>query len=327
VTKTVETVPSEASGIDTISYAWRPSDTAALDSFRRRPHCATRGQGYVLDQRGPGGERLLMFPRTGVMALEGRLGAMLDQDVKCMSLVSKALVEQGERCARSAVDGLLRVPLRGPAEVRRYDLTSEVSFDDPSRGRAFLRTMAGMCPPGMKVDTWSERGNSGAIETVYYRTPVRGEVRFRAYDKGVESGTEDAGTRIRLEAQMRPDKMQRRSPEQLADADLRRDFGRALAPYLDAGGDVVAAGSDGAVSHLLQKVVNGDLTMARAERLAGSIAILGAYGRGVYDSDRAGRRRLAALRDAGVSLEDTLPREAVVPVGQLLREAVAEFAA
>jgi hypothetical protein len=327
VTKTLLPGAPATSGVDTISYAWRPSDTEALDSFRRRPHGVTRGQGYVLDERGPGGERLLMFPRTGVVALEGRLGAMLDQDVKCTSLVSKAFVEQGERCARATVAGLLRASLRGPAEVRRYDLTSEVSFDDPSRGRAFLRTMGGMCPPGMKVDTWCERGNPAAIETVYYRTPVRGEVRFRAYDKGVESGSDAAGTRIRLEAQMRPDKMQRRSPEQLADADLRGDFGRALAPYLDAGGDVVAAGTDGAVSHLLQKVTSGDLTMARAERLAGSIAILGAYGRGVYDTDRAGRRRLAALRDAGVSLEDTLPREAVVPVGQLLREAVAEFSA
>jgi hypothetical protein len=327
VTKTLLPGVPATSGVDTISYAWRPSDTEALDSFRRRPHGVTRGQGYVLDERGPGGERLLMFPRTGVVALEGRLGAMLDQDVKCTSLVSKAFVEQGERCARATVAGLLRASLRGPAEVRRYDLTSEVSFDDPSRGRAFLRTMGGMCPPGMKVDTWCERGNPAAIETVYYRTPVRGEVRFRAYDKGVESGSDAAGTRIRLEAQMRPDKMQRRSPEQLADADLRGDFGRALAPYLDAGGDVVAAGTDGAVSHLLQKVTSGDLTMARAERLAGSIAILGAYGRGVYDTDRAGRRRLAALRDAGVSLEDTLPREAVVPVGQLLREAVAEFSA
>ncbi len=327
MTKTLLPGVPATSGVDTISYAWRPSDTEALDSFRRRPHGVTRGQGYVLDERGPGGERLLMFPRTGVVALEGRLGAMLDQDVKCTSLVSKAFVEQGERCARATVAGLLRASLRGPAEVRRYDLTSEVSFDDPSRGRAFLRTMGGMCPPGMKVDTWCERGNPAAIETVYYRTPVRGEVRFRAYDKGVESGSDAAGTRIRLEAQMRPDKMQRRSPEQLADADLRGDFGRALAPYLDAGGDVVAAGTDGAVSHLLQKVTSGDLTMARAERLAGSIAILGAYGRGVYDTDRAGRRRLAALRDAGVSLEDTLPREAVVPVGQLLREAVAEFSA
>jgi hypothetical protein len=315
------------SGVDTISYAWRPSDTAALDSFRHRGHSVTRGQGYVLDKRGPGGERLLMFPRTGVLALEGRLGAILDQDVKSTSLVSKSFVEQGERCARLAVADLLHAPLRGPAEVRRYDLTKELRFDDPSRGRAVLRTMAGMCPPGMKVDTWSERGNPSAIETVYYRTPVRGEVRFRAYDKGVESHSDPAGTRIRLEAQMRPDKMQRRSPEQLADADLRGDFGRALAPYLDAGGDVVAAGTDGAVSHLLQKVTSGELTMARAERLVGSVAILGAYGRGVYDTDYAGRRRLAALRKAGVSLEDTLPRDAVVPVGQLLREAVAEFSA
>jgi len=312
-----------ASGIDTVSIAWRPTDTLALDAFARHGYSPTRGQGYIHDKRGPGGERLLMWPKTGVLAIETRLSALLDQDVKANALIPAALLPQGERAARDVAQYLLRAPIRGHSEVRRYDLTSEVAFTDPSQGRAFLKTLAGMCPPGLKLDTWSERGNGGATETVYHRTPKRGEVRFRAYDKGVESGADPPGTRIRLEAQMRPDKQQRRTPDQMADSDLRHDFGRTLAPYL-AQGEVVAAGTDGAVTHLVQKVTSGELSMAKAERLVGSVAILGAYGRAVYE-DRQGQRRLASLRSAGVALEDTLPPSAVVPVGQLLRDAVAGF--
>lgn len=320
--------PSVAgAGFDTISYAWRPEDTGALDSFATRGYSPTKGQGYVLDKRGPAGERLLMYPRTGVLALETRLGALLAGDEKCTDLAPAAEVARGEVAARDVAQALLRAPVRGQSEVRRYDLTSELSFDSPAEGHAFLRTLAGMCPPGMKVNTWSSPGHSGTLQTVYYRTPKRGEVRFRAYDKGVESGTDVPGTRIRLEAQMRPDKQQRRSPEQLLEHDLRVDFGRSLAPFVATGGEVVAAGTDGAVTHLVGQVARGELSMARAERLAGSIAILGAFGRGVYDSPLASRRRLAALREAGVSLEDTLPPSSVVPVGQLLRDAVAQFAA
>src|SRR2546425_723445 len=89
---------------------------------------------------------------------------------------------------------------------------------------------------------------------------------------------------------------------------------------------LVVAGSTATVHELAGKVARGDLTAAKAERLIGSMTLLREDGRSVY-AERQGQRRLADLRGAGVILDDELPAEATVPVGQLLREAVEQFAA
>jgi hypothetical protein len=107
-----------------------------------------------------------------------------------------------------------------------------------------------------------------------------------------------------------------------------------MTPYLNAE-TVTVAGPDGAVAELAARVVRGELGHARAERLIGSVALLKHGGRAVYDreddtrktNDKRSSSRLRALRDAGVVLSDELPREAVVPVSELLREAVARFSA
>ena len=105
-----------------------------------------------------------------------------------------------------------------------------------------------------------------------------------------------------------------------------------MAPYLKEG-NVKICGADSAVAELAGRAVRGELSHAKAERLIGSVALLKHGGRAVYDvegasrkiNDRRSSRRLHDLREAGVVLADELPADAVVPVGELLREMVERF--
>ena len=81
------------------------------------------------------------------------------------------------------------------------------------------------------------------------------------------------------------------------------------------------------VDELVRQVAAGDLSIARAERLAGSIEILRRHGRAIYGDDRKSWRRLHALREAGIAATDHLPVDRVVPVGQLLADVVADWGA
>jgi len=150
----------------------------------------------------------------------------------------------------------------------------------------------------------------------------------------VESGSDPPGLRIRVESQNRPPKARRYRPDVLASLDLAPVFGRTMRHYLTAE-RLVAAGPDGAVAELVAEAQRGRLSMARAEKLAGSVGFLKHAGRAAYhdpalsakENNRRSARRLKALRDAGVALEHELPPAAVVPTSELLRSAIAEFTA
>jgi hypothetical protein len=230
-----------------------------------------------------------------------------------------------ERIGREALGWLARRPLDGPPEVRRFDLAHEFSFDTGPEGLAFLRTLAGMCPPRRKLDVVT--GPDGQPQTVYVRQAKSFVVTERAYDKGVESGSHPPGRRIRYEAQRRPVKSGRMTPQTVASADLRSEFGRSLRPYVNGNESLVAAGPSATVELLMGQVARGELSMTRAERMIGSVEVLRRFGRAVYPDVQQQQRRLRSLRDAGVSLEEELPAAAVVPVGRLLADAVESFRA
>jgi hypothetical protein len=149
---------------------------------------------------------------------------------------------------------------------------------------------------------------------------------FRAYDKGIEAGSHAPGERIRFEAQNRPKSSARRTPLELADADLRHDFGRTIEPFLE-GDPVTVTDSAGVVDMLGRRVAEGGLTVRRAESLIGASALLRRFGRAIYANDKNSERRLRALRKVGVAVDDELPAGSVVPVSDLLRELVTEFRA
>lgn len=320
------------SGVDTVSYAFRPEGVDALGAFRSQPHRSGPAGALVLDERGPDGGRVLSWQTHGIIAIETRLGALLAGDRRDHSLAPGDCFRDGSISARLVVSDIIGSDPGEHVEVRRYDLASELRFDVAAEGHAFLDSLRGLCPARMRSDLVV--GADGHVQTAYVRTAKAGRVHSRAYDKGRESGTDPPGTRIRIESQNRPPKSKRQTPEALASTDLATIFGRTMQPYL-AAEQVVAAGVDGAVAHLVAQAEQGELTTAKAVSLAGALQLLKYGGRAAFEgcapntkeANRRSARRLKALREAGIALDYELPADAVVPTGELLREAIAGFTA
>lgn len=184
--------------------------------------------------------------------------------------------------------------------------------------------MAALDLPRVKSDVWRKNGR---IETVYYRTPSRGAVRLRIYDKGIESGSDPAGERIRIEQQYRWNGAKSPDPADMA----RRDLGTMWQGQLKVWENcdqVVVADLTAARRFLLRAVADGRLPACTAERLYGQ---LGMRADGISKEWWTGLgqphiwgRRSKELRDLGLVLdEDGLPRgepqEVVLPLGVVLR--------
>jgi hypothetical protein len=315
------------SGVDTCSFAFRPSSERFFDGLLARPHRPSAAGGVRFEQRGPGDTALLAWPAFGVVALEGRLAAVLANSGDCHDLVTKGRLHEGELLAQAALQELAGTPMHRDGagmdgELRRYDLAAELRFESAPDGIAFMRTIATLTPPGKKRDVI---GNE-IPETVYFRTLKRMVVTERVYDKGRESGSDAPGKRIRVEAQRRPSKSKRRRSAVVGGMDLAADFGRTLLPYVGTE-KLIAAGTEGATEHLVRQAVNGEVSMAKAERMIGTLALLKHYGRAVYPDARQQQRRLQQLRQAGIVLADELPDDHVVPVTQLLSQMIDTFTA
>ncbi len=312
------------SGVDTLSLAFEPLTDRPFARVREVGYRHAAGGAYLCDVRGPGDERVLVWPQHGLVAVEGRMSAMLHRDESDHELAPARRLEEAETAAEEVLGHVLDYRPCGQTIVqgRRYDLAAEHTFEDGADGLAFLRTIGGMCPARMRLT--HERGADGQVQTVYVRTARAGVVQQRFYDKGVESGSHPPGERIRAESQVRPVKSKRMSPGAIGRSDLRSQFIRRMEPYVKQSADIIAAGPEAAVEQLAGRAAREEITMARAERMTGSLIFLERYGRSIYGTQQ-GQRRLRDLRDAGIALEHELPPDRVVPVGQLLREMVEEF--
>jgi hypothetical protein len=318
-----------ASGLDTCSIAFRPASQDWIDLLLSKPHRPVAGGGVVFCDPGPGGTKLGAHGR-GVIWWEGRVDALLTDSRSGWKLRPVRDVVPARNMAAAAFDVLAGEPIsdyepQPHGEVRRFDLAHEFAFTDGRDGLAFLRTVAGMCPPRRKLDVWT--GQDGQPQTVYVRQAKSRVVTERLYDKGVESGSHGPGERLRYEAQRRFAKADRYTPETLATLDLSAEYGRSLKNYLGGDETVIAAGPDATVGQLARSAVRGELSIAKAERLIGTVALLREYGRSIYPCERQQRRRIADVRQAGIALDDQLPSDHIVPVGQLLRESMDSFSA
>lgn len=316
-----------ARGVDTIAYGFRPGWPGFWDRLLMRPFKSVWRHGVqeLSFERGPSGADLRAYPGAGLTLLkvECRLDALIEQTRDTFRLCPVHDVARGEIAARQEFEALAGVPMDGggeyciDAQLPRFDLTSEVEFDEPSDGLAFLATIAALSPSRRKAQP--VRADDGRVETVVFRTPKRFVVRERVYDKGVESGSHPAGLRVRLESQNREPRSRQPPARAFGRLDHGAVFGRSFESY--AHHETVATGAAAAVADLLGRVQRGELSMTRARGMVGDLTILGAFGRGVY-ADSTGRRRLAELRKNGVTPEAVLPVDRVVPVGRLLRESI-----
>lgn len=313
-------------GLDTIALTWpRQGGTKLLGAIARHEASVPFARGRLVLERPGSGLRLMAWEEYGVVKAECRLGALLDGTAASFRLASREELLRADSAMRCQIVDLIGAAPEGDAAgVSRFDLTTEREFECGADGQVVLKAMRALCPTGYVVE--SVRQADDVVRQVAVKTG-RGHVTvFRAYDKGIESGSHGPGERIRFEAQNRARSGARRSPGELAVADLRHHFGRTIEPFLK-GDPVTVTDRAGVTDALVQRVSAGELSMARAERLIGSAELLRRFGRAIYADDRKSWRRLDALRRAGVAVDDELPSGSVVPVSELLRQAVDEFSA
>lgn len=307
------------SGVDTVSFAYRPRRDDVLPALLRCQHRPGPAGSLILNERLPGGARVIVYPTYDHYAVEGRLGALLAGDEQDHSLAPTAALQDASAGVQKALGDLLGMTVRDPDEIRRLDLASEYVPDSPSQGRAFLRALAYLDLPRRRVEAIRK---GGAVETVYAKTPKRGAVDLRAYCKATEAATGPLGSRVRLEKQHRPQKRARMTPQNTAHgADLRALYASVLDPWASEGRELVVADVDGVAATLMGRVERGELSIREAERLIGSAVVARNFGK-VFYSRPTGYRRLAALRDNGLVLAERREDDGMgaVPVGAIVRE-------
>jgi hypothetical protein len=320
-----------------VSYVLRPQsddDRARLSEWMRRREVGRdelRGCKLIPSQRGVMVSRAVAGVRFGAFHgdlapaawVEGRLAALLAGTDKAHGLAVPADLVAGAGKAREAF-ACLGLDLAAPVEaVRRADLAGDLTFDDGADGLAFLRALAALDVPRLKRDVWAV---GPRIETVYYRTPKAGEVRMRAYDKGVESGTAPPGERVRFEMQRRFRKALQMSPANMAGMDWAESYRERLGPWERSADGFAVVSLNGAQEAVLNALREGatlrdgtTLTARRAERMLGTLVILSELGPDWYDKSATADRRKREFQDLGIVLDLARETREPVPVGALLK--------
>ncbi len=319
--------------MDTVSFAWRPTGHAGDDLIAWLRSCegtATASGAWLVRKRLPGDARVLVF--DSLVAVEGRLGALLtgiegEHGLWDWRTLTKGAERAGRGVLRLAEDapGGARAgdpAVLGAPEVRRLDLAGELTFSDGSEGLAFLDALAGLRAPRCKTVAWRK---DAAPQTVYWVADRSGQVKMRAYDKGVESGTARPGERVRVELQHRPPKGRRKRPAVLAHEDLRDLFIGGLRGWADSAYDVERGDVESIAAVLYEREQRGELTARKVDSLVGQL-VRARLGADELLNPRTKRHRLAELRKAGLVVEP--PKvEHIVPVVARLDELRERFAA
>lgn len=304
------------SGIDTVRFRWRESNVE-YHEFEKRPEGTIegyRGERYVQSSFG----RIGAYP-DGMFYIESRAAALIAGTAEDHSLAAPADLHLAEQAARSIMQENGAIIGNDPARLGRIDLASELRFSDGSEGSAFLHSLAALDVPWAKTRIDGRKGSK--IETVSFHGTRGKTIYLRAYDKGVESGTDKPGTRIRVERQKRFRKAREPQAAHLAEVyDLRKIYwGREFARLSELPTATVCD-IRGALETLCERCES----YSQLERLAGYLVI-----GGVIDYDRVTKwRRDSDLRALGIFVDPGTEVERLeVPVGQYLQTLGAAWAA
>jgi hypothetical protein len=300
--------------VDTVRFRWR-GDSDTYKEFQRRP------EGYVQGYRGEAFTqtklgRIGVYP-DGLVYLEGRAAAILSGDNENHSLLPVHGLSSAERVARIFVqDSGARVPDE-VARLGRVDLAAELRFGDPREGSAFLHSLASLDVPWCKSRVDGRKGDH--IETVSFHGIRGATIYLRAYDKGVESGTDKVGTRIRVERQKRYRKTRELLPDDFAVTDIRKAYlGREFKLLSDLPSAVVCD-----LPEALVVLRDRLLPWQQMERLGGYLC----FGQWIDYPRMTHYRRLAELRELGIFVDPTQRERIEVPVGQYLQTLASAWAA
>lgn len=211
------------------------------------------------------------------------------------------------------------VGVRRDRGVARVDITTTRTFATEPEARAFLAGMAALDLPRCET---IRRGRP--VHSVAWAHPVGRRILARCYDKGLERGGEP-WRHVRLEDQRRFRAGARPTLDAVADPGFQRQrfqqrFGRMAA----AAGGIKAASFPSIAQSIADEFRWGLRSRAEAERLAGSLVLLGGGAGDAYSKATAWRRR-REMRRAGYVLVDDEREAAEVDLSSVLEAALDEF--
>jgi hypothetical protein len=303
------------SGLDTVRFRWR-EDSNVYELFGRRKEgyqMGYRGEKFVQTQLG----RIGVFP-DGLTYLEGRSAAVASWNRDNHDLHPPDQLHSAELAARAWVQENGAALGEVPARLGRIDLASELRFSSSEEGSAFLHSLAGLDVPWCKSRVDGRKGEH--IETVSFHGTRGKTIYLRAYDKGVESHSDRAGVRIRVERQKRYRKDREPLASELDVADLRRAYwGREFEKLADLPSATIAD-LRGCLSSIYERATSWN----QAYRLAGYTVLGGLMG-DEMPMDAQYRFR-SELRSLGIFHDPAQVERLEVPVGQYLQTLGAAWA-
>lgn len=320
-------------GIDTISFAWRfHPDTTWWDALVRdckhgSIHDASALEMPAFDltvpmrQTRPGawrsvdslhGAKLLIFDKARMIAIEGRLVALVRGDQEMQGLAALSDLIEGQSVAQSILTdlGLPQRSIEPLPVVRRLDLAADLKYENSLEGRAFLDGIAYTWLDDHKTVTWSKAGRTETIS--YMRMSRTGKVRgvtARTYDRGLKTATANPGELVRLETQLRWNKSDQLPVADLIALDLPA---AAIEPFqapLSGALIPVASNIDVSLEALTRAVEDGRLARESAFRLMGSAYVLAARDEKWWSLHSSAETRRKHVRELRAILQDAEPSD------------------
>jgi hypothetical protein len=197
--------------------------------------------------------------------------------------------------------------------LARLDATATLKMH-PQEGQAVLAGMAALDVPSCHPVVRGKPAHS--VGYVH----VRGRrILGRAYDKGREAGIAGPWELIRLEDQYRPASGGRPRREDFHAEFVRGRFHKRFMPLYRSARGVKVTGLPVIARDVAQRIESGELATRQAERMMGSLLLLGAgapYSRSTY------YKRRAELRDNGYVIADDFFTPVEVDLGAVLAAAL-----
>lgn len=292
-------------GIDTARFLWRVTDE------RQQENAAALTAGGAL---GLDGMHMGYFPGYEMLWVEGRPVQALKGEGN-HDLLSASALGDAHRAIEKAVSD--RWGIGGKSlGVARLDVTATLEFSRPSDGWSTLRGLGALDAPRRKAAIYLDQSGQHP-QTVYWLTG-RGAKKERAYDKGAESGIAPPGHLVRLEAQTRWTKQNRRHVGAWKMEDVTSTFRERFAPMARAAEGVVVCSESTLRGQMREMVERDAVTVRQAEILLGFIA---AESVGLEVAQSTRYRRRSELRRLGLLHALDGQGEAVeVPLGDVLAE-------
>jgi hypothetical protein len=211
-------------------------------------------------------------------------------------------------CGWHKFKGLVGRDLSEFVGVARLDSTTTMRFADGRQGVATLQGIAALDFPRLKPVVWAKPPETVGLTALN----SRGRLLGRCYDSGILRGTHGRGEAIRFEDQSRFKSGARPSQEVFTARYVQERFERRFTPLAKATKGLTVASLPVLTRKLHEQLIEGEITPAKAERLAGYLAL---NGTGLHQ--RTKYRRNAELRELGLVVADAFFEPVEVNLGEV----------